>query len=410
MAQAVRELLATFKSHERRCVLAAPAGEIVCRPFHLSPGMRRTEAYRAAALEADVLAPWSAAERSVALDPLPNLDGGMLLSIARRAAAREPRRRGAGGRAQTDCRRRSRLRLAPRRHLRRCRSRLPRRARRFDHLRGTVGPTQLFAPRLVADRLAAQVRAAFVDARRSGFADVQRVAIAGDADRSEAIGELLQSDGYAIVKPCVGELESPTWLFAYGLATWASTSYGARRCMMRANLLPRSASEFALFGLSLDGERLRQGLIALTWVALTAATATGIELLRLHRLERELTRQSAIVVADEMRRARGTNACLRRRAPSRLAQLGSLLRESGNDVALQIARVGNAIPPGMWLDRLSWDSANRSAERRKFIDRGSRLDCRAARARLPERPSNSHRFAPARGRPVHLRGRAGVAR
>jgi len=84
VAQAVRELLATFSTHERRCVLAAPAGEVVCRPFHLSPGTRRAEAYRAAALEADVLAPWPAAERSVSLDPLPNLDGAMLLSVARR--------------------------------------------------------------------------------------------------------------------------------------------------------------------------------------------------------------------------------------------------------------------------------------------------------------------------------------
>ncbi len=226
MAQAVRELLATFKTHERRCVLAAPAGEIVCRPFHLSPGMRRAEAYRAAALEADVLAPWSAAERSVALDPLPNLDGGMLLSIARRAplenrvavaraAGLKPiavdvpgcvwRRAVNSADAVLDCRgERAALTI----------------------FADPLGPTQLFAPRLVADRLAAQVRAAFVDARRSGLADVQRVAIAGDADRCEALGELLQSDGYALAKASVGDLESPSWLFAYGLATWASASCG----------------------------------------------------------------------------------------------------------------------------------------------------------------------------------------
>ncbi len=226
MAQALRELLATFETHERRCVLGAPAGEIVCRPFHVSPGMRRAEAYRAAALEADVLAPWPPAERSVALDPLPDLDGAMLLSIARRAPLEN---RVAVARAAG---------LKPiavdvpgciwRRAVNCADAVLDCRGERaaLTIFANPLGPTQLFAPRLVADRLAGQVRAAFVDARRSGLADVQRVAIAGDADRSEAIGELLQSDGYVLATARVGELESPNWLFAYGLATWASASCG----------------------------------------------------------------------------------------------------------------------------------------------------------------------------------------
>jgi Type IV pilus assembly protein PilM len=224
VAQAVRELLATFTTHERRCVLAAPAGEVVCRPFHLSPGTRRAEAYRAAALEADVLAPWSAAERSVSLDPLPNLDGAMLLSVARReplenrlaltrAAGLKPvavdipgcvwRRAVTGADAVLDCSgERATLTI----------------------FAEPLGPTQLFAPRLLADRLAGQVRAAFVEARRSGLADVQRVAIAGDADRAEAIGELLVADGYTLATVRIGETEAPSWLFAYGLASWASAS------------------------------------------------------------------------------------------------------------------------------------------------------------------------------------------
>jgi hypothetical protein len=53
---------------------------------------------------------------------------------------------------------------------------------------------------------------------------VQRVAIAGDADRAEAIGELLVADGYTLATVRIGETEAPSWLFAYGLASWASAS------------------------------------------------------------------------------------------------------------------------------------------------------------------------------------------
>jgi len=126
--------------------------------------------------------------------------------------------------------------------------------------------------------------------------------------------------------------------------------------MIRANLLPRSATKVALFGLSLDGDRLRQGLIALTWVALAAMSATGIELLRLHRLEQELARRSATILANEARRGEVRTLALDVAHLQDVHNSAALLRESGNDAAIQIARVGNAIPPGVWLDRLAWDS------------------------------------------------------
>ncbi len=125
---------------------------------------------------------------------------------------------------------------------------------------------------------------------------------------------------------------------------------------MRANLLPRSPAKFGLFGLSLDGERLRQGLIALSWVAFMAASAAGVELLRLHQLEVELARQTAAVSANEARRGEVRNLAFDVAHLQDVRNAAALLRESGNDVALQIARVGNAIPPGVWLDRLVWDS------------------------------------------------------
>ena len=83
IAETLRELLASFATRERRCILAAPAGEVVNRTFHLPPGMRRGEAERAATLEADTIVDWPAAERLVALDPIPGRAQERLLSIAR---------------------------------------------------------------------------------------------------------------------------------------------------------------------------------------------------------------------------------------------------------------------------------------------------------------------------------------
>ena len=193
MAQAVRELLATFKTH-------SAAAFSPQRPARSSAGLSRSRrnaarrAYRAAALEADVLAPWpkTALRRA---DPLPNLQGAILLSVPRRqplenrvsvarAAGLRPiastcacawRRAIAGADAVLDC-------------------------------RGERAALTIFAEPLVQRNLRAasgrgalggSVRAAFVEVRRSGIADVQRVAFAGDADRVEVIAELLHEDGYA---------------------------------------------------------------------------------------------------------------------------------------------------------------------------------------------------------------------
>ncbi len=89
-----------------------------------------------------------------------------------------------------------------------------------------VGITHLFPPRLIDDRLASNVRAALVDARRDGHADVQRLAILGTRFRYESMEELLRSDGYSIGPVVLGGVESPTWTFAYGLASWSIAPRG----------------------------------------------------------------------------------------------------------------------------------------------------------------------------------------
>ncbi len=83
IAESLRAILARFTTAERRCVLGAPASEVVTRTFRLPPKMRRSEADRAAALEADSIVDWPMSERLVALDPIPGKSDEMLLSIAR---------------------------------------------------------------------------------------------------------------------------------------------------------------------------------------------------------------------------------------------------------------------------------------------------------------------------------------
>ncbi len=226
IAETIRGILARFETRERRCVLAAPAAEVTTRLFRVPPGMRRREAERAAALEADTLVDWPPSERLVALDPIPGKSDEMLLSIARnstlerlvaiaRAAGLRAvavdipacvwRRAITGADALLDC---STDRAA------------------LVIFGQPVGVTHIFAPRLIDDRLASQIRTAFVEARRDGVADVQRLAILGSRYRFESIQELLRGDGYHIDAVSLGGTDSPSWAFAYGLASWSVAPRG----------------------------------------------------------------------------------------------------------------------------------------------------------------------------------------
>jgi Tfp pilus assembly PilM family ATPase len=226
IAETVRAILGGFQTRERRCVLAAPASDVVTRVFRAPPGMRRSEAERAAALEADSIVDWSASERLVALDPLPGRPDELLLSIARnssverlvaiaRASGLRPvavdvpacvwRRALPGADAMLDCSTdRATLTI-------------------FGE---PIATTHVYAPRLIDDRLASSVRAAFVDARREGVCDVQKLAIHASKFRYESLEELLRGDGYAIAPVELGGIEAPPWAFAYGLASWSVAPRG----------------------------------------------------------------------------------------------------------------------------------------------------------------------------------------
>jgi hypothetical protein len=228
IAETIRRVLDGLATRERRCVLAAPASDLVHRIFRVPPGMGRREAERSAALEVDMLVPWTAAERLIALDAIPGRDGEMLLSVARLdTVARLVAIARAGGLKP----------VAVDVPICAWRRAVPDADALLDATReraelvifgDAAGTTHAFPPRLVDDRLATLVRAALVEARRDGVADVRRLAILAAEERFAALEACLRDDGYAIVPVTCGAVRAPHWAYAYGLATWSVPPAGAR--------------------------------------------------------------------------------------------------------------------------------------------------------------------------------------
>lgn|GEM_PF-2481158 len=226
--ETLRALLLEMKTTERRCIIAAPLGEVTTRVFRAPPGMGRSEAARAATLEADAIANWPSGERIVALDPIPGRPNELLLSIARNATI--ARRVGVAQLAG----------LLPvavdvpacawQRALPRIDAVLDIRSERAALIifGKPIGLVELLAPRLVDERLVAQVRSTLIQARRDGVSDVQHVAIAGPPARRVAIEPLLLSDGYAVEPVRLGGEEAAPWALALGLAMWSTAPQGLR--------------------------------------------------------------------------------------------------------------------------------------------------------------------------------------
>jgi hypothetical protein len=220
-ATLLRSLHRTLNVAERRCILGVSPEDVVTREFRLPPKMRRSEAERAAILEADAAACWPSHDRLIALDPIPSNAASMLLSIARSSAVERL------------------VRIAKSADLNPIAVDAPlcawrrvagdydalidlRSGRPVLYLFGkAVGSMDLFASTLSEDRLAAQVRAAFVQSRRDGLADIQKIAVHGEASQCAALEAQLGADGYEINLLTLGESVGPSWALAYGLASWS---------------------------------------------------------------------------------------------------------------------------------------------------------------------------------------------
>jgi Tfp pilus assembly protein PilN len=155
--------------------------------------------------------------------------------------------------------------------------------------------------------------------------------------------------------------------------------------MIRANLLPRREGSLGSFAARLADERLRHAASAIALVLAIAFLSTGLELLRVRRLEAEAASAAAAIAANAPRRESVRLLALDVARLQEIAHFANALHESGNDVALQVARVGNTLPPDVWLDNLG-----SSARGFDFAGRADSIDAvgqavAALGARFPER-------------------------
>jgi hypothetical protein len=226
VAETIRRVLDGLSTRERRCILAAPSGEVVHRAFRLPPGMSRREAERAACLEADTLVSWPPADRVLALEAIPGRDGEMLLSVARRSAVTQLvaiARAGGLKPVVVDLPVCAWRRAVPDSDAV---LDVSRERAELVIFGDAVGAVHAFPPRLIDERLAALVRAALVEARRDGVADVRRLALLAANERYEALEAFLRDDGYSIAAVTCGAVRAPAWTYAFGLATWSAGTRG----------------------------------------------------------------------------------------------------------------------------------------------------------------------------------------
>lgn len=123
--------------------------------------------------------------------------------------------------------------------------------------------------------------------------------------------------------------------------------------MIRANLLPRPKETISLFGLELDREYLRQALVGLAIVIGVALIGIAIEQLHIRNLQAQALDQESAIAANALRRAEAKALANDVAHYQEFARQAQLFRRTGADAAIEVARVGNRVPSGVWLDGLA---------------------------------------------------------
>jgi Tfp pilus assembly protein PilN len=122
--------------------------------------------------------------------------------------------------------------------------------------------------------------------------------------------------------------------------------------MIRANVLPRPKESVSLFGIRVDAEYAREALGALGLSVLIAAIGFSLEAMRIAHLEADVANQERAIDARSVERSSAKNLALEAARYERIDLEARRYRSSGNAVAVQIARIGNRIPNGVWLDTM----------------------------------------------------------
>ena len=125
--------------------------------------------------------------------------------------------------------------------------------------------------------------------------------------------------------------------------------------MIRANLLPRSREHVRLFGINVDTEYLRTAGLGLFLVLLIGGATLGVETLRLHRIGGDADAAEVTLASNDARRMEAQRVAFDVARLEATGRRAADLHRSGNDVARQIARIGNAIPAAVYLDTLTTD-------------------------------------------------------
>ncbi len=123
--------------------------------------------------------------------------------------------------------------------------------------------------------------------------------------------------------------------------------------MIRANLLPRPKETLGLFGLEFDAEYVRQALLGLGIAAVVGSLGAGIETLRIHRLTGAVAEAESALAARAPERAQAKRLALDVARYQEFARQAQFFRRSGGDAALTVARIGNEVPSGVWVDQIA---------------------------------------------------------
>jgi len=149
--------------------------------------------------------------------------------------------------------------------------------------------------------------------------------------------------------------------------------------MIRANLLPIQRQSVRLLGLRFEVSQLRRVVSAAALIIASAAFVFVIESTRLRQLEALERHQQVFLVQNASKRSESHRLALELSRLQELERTAAALRDSGNSTALQIARIGNAVPRHVWFDHLVWSAggfnlSGRSASMDYLVAAVGRLD------------------------------------
>lgn len=122
--------------------------------------------------------------------------------------------------------------------------------------------------------------------------------------------------------------------------------------MIRSNLLPPRNEKLRLFGLGVEREIAVTLAFAATMIACAAAVTFGLESLAVAQLQRDVDAANATLAAHAPFRARAQALALDVARYQEFARELAIVSASGPERADDVVRVGNAMPPRVWLDSL----------------------------------------------------------